>query len=99
MATQSLDKLAEILRKTMPKLRSEYSINGLWIFGSFVRGEEDSSSDVDILVEFDKLPTLLEFVRLQRTLSDLLGVKVDLVMKTALKPTIGRRIMKEAVAV
>ena len=99
MATQSMDKLTSILRENMPQFRSEYSINGLWIFGSFVRGEENASSDVDILVEFDELPTLLEFVRLQRELSDLLGVKVDLVMKTALKPTIGRRIMKEAVSV
>jgi predicted nucleotidyltransferase len=50
-------------------------------------------------VEFERVPTLLEFVDLQYHLSDLLGIKVDLVMKKTLKPTIGRHILAEVVPV
>jgi len=49
--------------------------------------------------EFAETPDLLEFVALQRELSELLGVKVDLVMKRALRPRIGERISEEVVQV
>jgi predicted nucleotidyltransferase len=52
-------------------------------------------SDLDVLVEYERTPTLLEFVALERELGELLDVKVDLVMKSALKPEIGRRILDE----
>ena len=42
-------------------------------------------------------PTLFEFVELEQRLSDLLGVRVDLVMRSALKPHIGQRILSEVV--
>lgn len=50
---------------------------------------------MDILVEFEKPLGLLEFVGLELQLSELLGKKVDLVMKTALKPKIGKHILEE----
>ena len=50
-------------------------------------------------MEFQRVPTLFEFVRLERHLGRHLGVKVDLVMKTALKPAIGRYILEEVVPV
>jgi predicted nucleotidyltransferase len=74
-------------------------VRALWVFGSHVRGGQRMRSDLDLLVEFDDPPTFLEFVRLERQLSQLLGVKVDLVMKSALKPAIGRRILEEIVSV
>jgi predicted nucleotidyltransferase len=46
-----------------------------------VRGEQKGSSDVDVLVEFDDPIGLFEFMKLENYLSDLLGVKVDLVSK------------------
>jgi predicted nucleotidyltransferase len=70
------------------------------LFGSFARGESDARSDLDLLVEFDDRPlTLLQFVALEEELSDLLGVKVDLVERQALKPRIGRRILDELIPV
>jgi predicted nucleotidyltransferase len=83
----------------MPEFRADYRVRNLWLFGSFVRGEAKRRSDLDLLVEFDRAPTLFQFVRLERHLAELLGVKVDLVMKTALKPGIGKRILEEVVAV
>ncbi len=49
-----------------------------------------------ILVTFSKAPSILKFIRLENHLSDLLGVKVDLVLKDSLKPAIGKRIFEEA---
>ncbi len=95
----SAEEATRILRERLPELRARYSVKALWLFGSYVRGEQRRRSDLDILVEFEKAPTLLEFVDLQYALSELLGVKVDLVMKTALKPSIGERILAEMVPV
>jgi hypothetical protein len=52
---------------------------------------------VDVLVEISRTPRLLKFVNLENYLSDNLGVKVDLVHKTGLKPRIGDRILAERV--
>lgn len=50
---------------------------------------------MDILVEFKEPISLIEFVALERHLSEIIGRKVDLVMRSALKPRIGKRILKE----
>ena len=83
--------------KNMPYLREQYNVKSLGVFGSYVRGEQKGRSDVDILVEFEEPVTFLEFMALERWLNDLIGKKVDLVMKTALKPKIGERILEEVV--
>jgi predicted nucleotidyltransferase len=51
----------------------------------------------DVLVDFEEYPSLLEFVGIEDELSDHLGIKVDLVMKSGLKPRIGQRILREVV--
>ena len=80
-------------------LRSNYGIKEIGIFGSFVKGSQDTNSDIDILVEFERPIGLFGFVRLKLELSDLLGCPVDLVMKTALKPRISRQILSEVIYV
>jgi len=55
--------------------------------------------NLDLLVEFDQIPGLLEYIELEQYLTQLVGVKVDLVMKDTLKPAIGRRILSELVPV
>ena len=55
------------------------------IFGSFARGDDKRGSDIDILVEFKESPSLLTLIKLENDLSDILGVKVDLVTTGALK--------------
>jgi len=90
---------AAALRRHMPGLKARYHVAALGLFGSYVRGEQRKGSDLDVLVEFSQVPSLLAFLRLEHELSELLGVKVDLVMKDALKPAIGRRILGELVPV
>jgi predicted nucleotidyltransferase len=87
-----------LLRQQLPALREHYGVRFMGIFGSYVRGEQRRGSDLDLLVEFDDRPlTLLQFIALEHYLSDLLEVKVDLVERDTLKPTIGRNILSEVV--
>ena len=64
-----------------------------------MRREQRPDSDLDLLVAFDEPPGLLKFIELENHLTDLLGVKVDLVMQDALKPAIGKRVLAEVVQV
>ena len=86
-----------ILRRELGTLRKKYNVKVIGLFGSYVRGEQKKGSDVDILVEFQEPIGLFKFLELEEHLSDLLGKKVDLVSKKALKPRIGQRILAEAV--
>lgn len=83
----------------MNELAQQYPISSLGVFGSVVRGEASPGSDIDLLIEFSSPPTIFEFVRLQNELSDLLGARVDLVMKSALKPNIGAQILNEVITI
>ncbi len=93
------EKITNRLREDMPYLKDRYNVRSLGLFGSYMRGEQQSGSDVDILVEFEESPSLLGFMALERHLSELIGRKVDLVMKSALKPGIGERILEEVVSI
>ncbi|SES77505.1 hypothetical protein SAMN04488587_0917 [Methanococcoides vulcani] len=85
------------LHEMLPDLKKRYPVSYMGIFGSVVRGEQTSSSDLDILVEFNGTITLLGYARLEEELSQAFGVRVDLVSKNALKPRIGRHILAEVV--
>jgi predicted nucleotidyltransferase len=88
------------LKAILPDLRQDYGVSELWLFGSYVRSEQSSDSDVDILVTFDNVHlSLIEFIQLEQHLSAVLGLKVDLVERDMLKPTIGQNILREAVAI
>ena len=91
----NIEDLLARLRREMPRLREDHSVRSLGVFGSFVRGEQKRGSDLDVLIEFERTPGLLGFLELERKLSMLLGVPVDLVQKESLKPAIGRRILEE----
>lgn len=94
-----LEAMVATLRAHLPDLEQRYLVTYLGVFGSYVRGAQRRRSDVDILVEFRQAPTLFTFIDLQDELSALLGMKVDLVMKSALRPTIGKRVLEEVVPV
>jgi uncharacterized protein len=95
----SLETLLPILQQQRILLVERYGVESLEVFGSYVRGEQKSNSDLDILVTFREAPSLLTFIRIENDLSDALGVKVDLVMKDSLKPAIGINVLRDAVAV
>lgn len=72
-------------------------VRSLDLFGSVARGDAAPSSDVDLLVEFDKPIGLFHFFRVQRRLEEILGQHVDLVMRDAVKRQLRERIFAEAV--
>lgn len=96
---RSVEEIRLDLRKYLPELRDRYGVSYLGIFGSYVRGEQNETSDVDILVEFDRPGTLLDLIHLQNELVDRLGVRVDLVEKNGLKPAIKPYVLAEVVPV
>jgi predicted nucleotidyltransferase len=93
--TPTLAAIKRTLRQHLPVLRERYGVDTLALFGSYVRREERSDSDLDLLVTFDETPGLLKFVELENELSDLLGITVDLVVEDSLKPGIGERVRRE----
>jgi uncharacterized protein len=94
-----IDGLAKVLKDHKMELEEEYGVSEIGIFGSYVEGKQKETSDIDILVEFKKAVDLFSFVHLKNYLSNLLGADVDLVMKKALKPNIGKRILRQVVYV
>lgn len=94
--------LAEIqytLKAILPELEADHGVKKLGVFGSYARGGQAPNSDLDLLIEFHRPPTLFQFVRLRRRLASALGRNVDLVMKSAPKPDIGKHILQELVPV
>jgi len=93
------DEVLVVLRTVLPELRQSWPIRSLALFGSVARGEAGPVSDLDILVEFEAPVGLSEFLALEDKLSVLTDRRVELVSRRALKPFIGRHILREAVPV
>jgi predicted nucleotidyltransferase len=85
----------EIIRNCKPEMDSRYGVQKVGLFGSFVRDQQKMTSDIDILVSFKRDIDLFEFLDLREFLQSRLETKVDLVMESALKPAIGKRILAE----
>jgi predicted nucleotidyltransferase len=93
-----LIKIRYCIKKNKKEIEGKYKVREIGIFGSYVRGEElKGGSDIDILVEFKEPIGLFKFLDLEEYLENLLGKKVDLVSKKALKPQIGKQILKEVI--
>ena len=84
-----------VIKERKRDLRKNYGVRRIGIFGSYARNMQHEKSDIDILVEFEKDIDLFDFLDVKGFLENILKKKVDLVMKTALKPNIGKRILKE----
>lgn len=88
--------IISILKQHLPEFKQHYNVLRLELFGSYVRNQQTKNSDLDILVSYSETPSFFKFIELEDTLSSLLGLKVDLVMKSSLKPNIGQKILAEA---
>jgi predicted nucleotidyltransferase len=78
-------------------LIKKYSISNIGIFGSFARGEENISSDIDILIDFNIYPDLFTFIEISNYLKFKLSRKVDLVTTNALRIELKNQILKEVI--
>lgn len=79
----------------MDFLRDTYGVDELGVFGSVARGDNTEKSDIDILVTLSRPMGYFEFIDLEEYLAKLLGKKVDLVTKKALKPAIKDDILQQ----
>lgn len=89
-------QIREKLEKSRQYISKTYHVKEIGIFGSFVKRAQKERSDIDILVEFEQgHKDFFNYMRLKYYLEDILGKKVDLVMKKAIKPMIKERILSE----
>ena len=92
-----LNKLKEI----KPILQDKFYIKNLGLFGSYVRGENSDSSDMDILYEYDENKdfSLFTLIDLEDFLTNIFCIKVDLANKKSLKPDLRDNILNEVIIV
>jgi uncharacterized protein len=93
------DQITQILQKHRMELQHKYGVRSLSLFGSVARDEAGLTSDVDLLVEFDRPVGYFSLFALQDYLESLLGQKVDLGTPNSLKPRIREHVMRECVRV
>lgn len=74
-----------VLKKHKNEITSKYNVKRIGIFGSYAKGQQNTESDIDVLVEFEK-PTFDNFMELSFYLEDLFGRKVDLLTPKSLSP-------------
>ena len=80
------------IEKTVIEILSKHDAVRIGIFGSWARGDANTESDLDVLVDFKKIKSLLTLVRIERELSEALGVKVDLLTEKSISPHLIDRI-------
>ncbi len=86
----------DILKSHEREMKKRFSVRRIGLFGSFARGEQKDTSDVDILVEFEE-PTFDNFMNLAFFLEDLFSRRVELVTPDSLSPYIAPYVKKEVV--
>ena len=84
-------------QKLILDIVSDYNPRMIGIFGSYARGEDDPNSDLDILIDFDQTPDLLEIIGMEQELSEKLGIKVDLITVRSLNPQLKIYVEKDLV--
>ncbi|MEM3393913.1 MAG: nucleotidyltransferase family protein [Candidatus Methanomethylicia archaeon] len=92
----NIEEIKRILADYKENIREKYGVIIIGIFGSYVRGEEKETSDIDILIEIEK-PIGLKFFELWDGLEKLLNCKVDLVRAKLLREEIKDDILKEVI--
>jgi len=92
---------AQIIKKVKEYFRNQNKVKKAWLFGSYARDEDDSGSDIDILVQVPgkKTFTLFDLAEIKHQLETLIPISVDVVMEGAVKPEILRRITPELILI
>ncbi len=95
MTVQTKERVLSLIHQQQTQIRA-FGVRRLGLFGSFVRGQQDTDSDVDVLVEFEPgSKTFDAFINLAFFLEELFGRDVELVTLESLSPYIGPHILNE----
>jgi predicted nucleotidyltransferase len=97
---KALEEIKRVLTEHKLELCEQFHVQNIALFGSYVRGDQEAGSDIDILIEFNQ-PVGWEIVDVHRYLEDILGMKVDLVTKRAVigKPLLWQSIQEDLIYV
>lgn len=93
------DEILNKLKEIKPELYNKFYIKNLGLFGSYVRGENSETSDIDLLFEYDETKPFSYFtlIDLEDFLSDLFKIKIDLANKKTLKQDLKDNILSEVI--
>lgn len=94
---KELERIIRTLKSLEGQMRTEYKAELVGLSGSYVRGEQKGTSDVDILVSFLEGATLFDLVGLANFLEEELKLKVDIVPIDTIRKEIKEQVLKEAV--
>lgn len=92
---KTFQEIKKILTENKEKIRGNYKVKRLGIFGSYVRGDQREDSDVDILVTFEEPISLLKLVNFENYLQDITGTKVDVIPEKSIRPELRENILNE----
>jgi len=92
----TLEQLRRNSRDQIMRLAAECGAANVRVFGSVARGETDSRSDVDLLVDLEPGRSLLDLARLQRKLEELLAIPVDVVSSRGLRDRVRETVLRDA---
>ncbi len=94
-----MNKGLEEIKKKIVKVLKKYGVKKAGIFGSYVRGENEKESDIDVLIETPENFSLFDFVGLKLELEKVIKRKVDLVDYKTIKKRIRKKILNEEVKI
>ena len=97
MSVMNTQDLLMKLKELKPIITARYKAKEIGLFGSFVRGEQSASSDIDVLVEFEEEADLFDLMGLALHLEEELERKVDVIPKRALRPELCESVLQEVV--
>ncbi len=92
-------EIKELLKNHKKEFEEKYQIKDIGIFGSYAKGMQKKTSDIDILVTFKKPVSLLHIVSFENYVSDLLGTKADVVPKNNIRMELKDSILKEMISI
>jgi len=89
------NEILRILKEVKPILERDYNITEIGLFGSYLRGEQNQNSDIDILLDHKSGLTFFKLIDLEKFLTKTFNIKVDIAFKKYLKKNIGKQILSE----
>jgi len=98
MASENTQDILTKLKELKPIIVARYKAREIGLFGSFVRGQQSTSSDIDVLVEFEEEADLFDLIGLTLYMEEALQRKVDVVPKRALRVELRDTVLHEMIA-
>lgn len=94
---KNVGDIEKIIEGEKEKLLREYKIRNIGIFGSYAKNTAKEKSDIDLIVEFEEPVSLLGVIKAENYLTELLGIRVDLVPKEDIRKELKETILKEVI--